>query len=202
MKKRNPFLFIAFAYMAVLLLVPGAAAATDLDEGTYSIDYTVLQVANDSVSIANDYFLKPAILTVDKGKQLIEITISHSEWVKSLKAAEGESFVDVDVVNEDNANDTRTVTFEVGTDLSQPINMQMHIHIASMVPVYDHKYTVRYDFDVTSIEAINPPPVKSSELEPEEIPSKSNTALIYFLMGLLVVTSIFLARKFIFSKKH
>ena len=142
--------------LAVLTLVWMSAisvSAVNPDE-TFSIDYQVLNSDNDSVSIANDYFEKPATLFVENGEKYIEFSINHSEWVKELQAPLGDSFVDVDVVSEDEEEDTRTVRFKLEEDLSQPVEFKMHILIESMEPVYDHRYSVRFDFEDDQMEEI------------------------------------------------
>jgi len=142
--------------IAVLALVLTSAVSVfaENSEETFSIDYQVLNSDSDSVSIANDYFGKPAILFVENGEKFIQFPINHSEWVKELQAPLGDDFVDVDIVSEDEAEDTRTVRFKLEEDLSQPLEFKMHILIESMEPVYDHSYSVRFDFDDSQKEEI------------------------------------------------
>ncbi len=135
------------------------AASTTIEEGTYSIDYVILRAEDDSVSIANDYFEKPANLIVQDGEQYIQFLLNHSQWTKELQAPKGDSFVDVTVVEEDEEEDTRLVQFKVDRDFSEPIEFKMHVLIETMDPVYDHRYTVRFDFDLDSL----------AEAEPKEV---------------------------------
>ncbi|MEI3607541.1 NEAT domain-containing protein [Pseudogracilibacillus sp. SE30717A] len=128
------------------------ADSTTIEEGTYSIDYVILRAEDDSVSIANDYFEKPANLIVQDGEQYIQFLLNHSQWTKELQAPQGDAFVDVDVVEEDEAEDTRLVQFKVDRDLSEPVEFKMHVLIETMDPVYDHRYTVRFDFNLDSLE--------------------------------------------------
>lgn len=128
------------------------ADSTTIEEGTYSIDYVILRAEDDSVSIANDYFEKPANLIVQDGEQYIQFLLNHSQWTKELQAPQGDAFVDVDVVEEDEAEDTRLVQFKVDRDLSEPVEFKMHVLIETMDPVYDHRYTVRFDFNLNSLE--------------------------------------------------
>ncbi len=123
-------------------------------DGTFSIGYEVLNADNDSVSIANDYFDKPATLLVENGEKYIQFSINHSAWVKELQVPLGESFVDVEIVSEDEAADTRVVRFKLEEDLSQPVEVKMHILVESMEPVYDHRYSVRFDFENDQMEEI------------------------------------------------
>ena len=146
-------LLLQFAVLALVWTSGVNVHAEDPDE-TFSIDYQVLNSDSDSASIANDYFEKPAKLFVQNGEKYIQFSINHSEWVKELQAPLGDSFVDVEIISEDEAEDTRIVRFKLEEDLSQPVEIKMHILIESMEPVYDHSYSVRFDFDDTQKEEI------------------------------------------------
>lgn len=133
--------------MLSIFVMPQGKVFADMADGTYSVNYQILQAESDSVSMANDYFEKPATLIVENGVKYIQYTVNHSDWIKALQAPQGSSFVDVNVVSENKTADTRVVKFKVD-DLSKPLPMKMHVLIESMDPVYDHQYTVRYDFDI------------------------------------------------------
>ncbi len=191
------FVAAVLGCLLVVIQLPEAVAA-DFSNGTYVVEYEMLQADNDSVSIANDYFEKPATLTVDNGDQYIQFTVNRSKWVKILAAANGESFVDVDVVSEDAENDQRVIAFKVDGDISQPVRMQMHVVIEDMVPAYDHKYTVRLDFDLETMQETDAPAVVVPSIVDEGTESK---AWIYALMAALAVAIIITIRKFSSSKK-
>ncbi|MBS4218503.1 heme uptake protein IsdC [Bacillus sp. FJAT-49711] len=142
---------ITLICLLTFVFIPQGSASAKIEDGTYSVDYVVLKAENNSVSMANDYFSKPATLTVENGVQHIQITLKSSEWIKELKAPKGGSFADVTVVSENKTADTRVVKFKVDGDLSKPLEMKMHVYIDSMKPVYDHNYTVRVDFKVDSM---------------------------------------------------
>ena len=190
------------------LYVPSTMAAT-ISDGTYVVEYNMLQAENDSVSIANDYFEKPATLTVENGEQYLQFTVNHSEWVKVLKAAHSESFVDVHVVSEDPENDKRVVAFKVDGDLSESLPMQMHIMIEEMAPVYDHNYSVRIVLDIDSMEVTDVPSVVfdtsdstlGSDDEKVQGNSTNNKALIYILVAVFAIATLVLGRKFKSTKK-
>lgn len=70
--------------------------------------------------------------------------------IKSLSAPSGS----VDVVSEDEANETRTVKFRVDGDLSQPVSMDMHIEVPDMPEMpggYKQDHTARAVFDVSGL---------------------------------------------------
>lgn len=189
------------AVLVSMIAVVPLSVAADLSDGTYVVEYEMLQAENDSVSIANDYFEKPAILTVDGEAQYIQFTVNRSDWVKVLEAADGESFVDVAVVSEDPENDQRVIAFKVDGDISEPVFMQMHIVIKDMEPAYDHKYTVRLNFDLETIQETDAPAVvvPSSESKTEE--KTGNNVIIYILIAVLAVVIVIIARKVKSSKK-
>jgi len=186
------------------------AHAAEHSEGTYVVDYEMLQAENDSVSIANDYFEKPATLTIDKDGQYLQLTVNHAKWVKFIKSATGDSFADVDVVNEDLENDKRVIAFKVNEDITEPLHMQMHVVIEEMEPAYDHKYSVRLNLDVETMELTDTPAVvvktpvaesKSADTSEKTDKPTSSKALIYVLLAIIAIIAIVIVRKFSFANK-
>ena len=186
------------------------AMAADLSDGTYVVDFEMLQAENDSVSIANDYFEKPATLTIDKDAQYLQFTVNHAKWIKFIKSANGESFADVNVVNEDLENDKRIIAFKVDGDITEPLLLQMHVVIEEMEPSYDHKYSVRMNLDAETMEltdapaVVVKPPVAESKsadrIEKKDEPT-SSTVLIYVLLAIIAIIVIVFVRKFTSAKK-
>lgn len=154
--------------MCIFIFSPiqNAFAETSLDqlaEGAYSIEYVILHAETDSVSIANDYFEKPATLYIENGERFIQFPLNHSQWTKELQAPLGDSFVDVDVISEDEEADVRVVEFKLDRGLTEPLEFKMHVLIEEMEPVYDHRYTVRFDFDESSIKLLEDAPVRETK---------------------------------------
>lgn len=179
--------FICICTVTLSWITASKAYAYQFEDGTYAVDYAVYQADNDSVSIANDYFLKPAMLTVNDGEMRIQLTVNQSEWVKELRVADGDAYKDVDVVSENIADNTRDIAFMVTQDLAEPIYMQMNIRIESMTPVYDHSYTVRYIFDVETAEEIDPPPTSEQPQEQDNGTAESSKLMIYISLILLII---------------
>ncbi|MEF2244169.1 NEAT domain-containing protein [Paenibacillus sp. IITD108] len=186
-KPANVILAAVICLIAAAVLFTKVEAASDLKDGSYLIDYTVLQADSDSVSIANDYFQKKAALFVKGGKKYIELNVTHSEWVKTLQAADGEAFTDVVIISEDRENDSRLVTFKAGDNLAEPVLMQMHIQIDSLN--YNHKYTVKFQFDSSTIEAADLTQSISSLSKP---PGSTNyTAMaLAAVVGVVVIAAV------------
>ena len=169
----------------------------------------MLQAENDSVSIANDYFEKPAKLTIDKDGQYLQFTVNHAKWVQFIKSASGESFADVDVVSEDLENDKSVIAFKVDGDITEPLLMQMHVIIKEMEPQYDHKYSVRLKLDLATMEVTDAPAVvvntpvvesKSAGTNEKQDEPTSNKAVIYVLLAVIAIIAILFVRKIRLSR--
>ncbi|SDC40223.1 heme uptake protein IsdC [Terribacillus halophilus] len=124
------------------------ASAAVPEDGAYTLDYTVIQGDNDSVSMANDYWDKPARLDVEDGKMQIQMTVNHSSWVTEFKVPSGSGFADTTVVSEDTSSDTRVTEFSVA-DLTSPLESKIHVTVPDIN--YDHDYTIRFRFDEASL---------------------------------------------------
>ncbi|MBH5320839.1 NEAT domain-containing protein [Paenibacillus sp. GSMTC-2017] len=142
-----------------MLVLPGAVfASSDLADGTYKAEYLVLKAEDDSVSMANDYWEKPATIIVKNGKATVQLTINHSEWVTEFKVPSNGGHVDTTVVETLKADNKRIVEF--AADVTAPIISKIHVTVAEID--YDHDYTIRLVFDMDSFEL-----VKGTEKEPK-----------------------------------
>lgn len=126
-----------------LLAMPQGAVFAEIADGTYEVNYEVKEAGSENTSIADGYFSKPATLTVENGTKYIQLTVTSASMIKSLSAPSGP----VDVVSE--GDDTRTIKFRVDGDLSQPVNMEMHIEVPGL---YDSTHTARAVFDVSGLD--------------------------------------------------
>lgn len=147
MKKRFP-LFIGLTAIILAIftaVVPVNSVSAAIADGTYQLNYEMKEDGTQNTSIADGYFTKPATLTVENGVQYIQLTVTGSNYIKSLSAPSGP----VQVVSEDTENQTRTVKFRVDGDLSQPLDMQMHIVVPDM---YDTTHTAQAVFDVSGLD--------------------------------------------------
>jgi heme uptake protein IsdC len=149
-KRMKKLLFLALC-ISSLFLVSQAAAAPQLADGTYTIDYVIKQADNDNVSIANDYFEKPAKAQVKNGQANVEIQMNHSAWITEFKVPKNGNYVDAQVVNRNEAADTRVVRFSV-PDLSEPLAVKIHVTVPDID--YDHDYTIRFVFDTNSLQQV------------------------------------------------
>lgn len=139
-----PAFIMTFICMLAFLVVPFGQASANVADGTYDINYVIQKAENDSASMANDYFEKPAKLIVKNGEMRVQIPMNHSAWITEFKAPENGNFVDAKVVSKDESADKRTVEFKID-DLSKPAAVKIHVVVPNVN--YDHNYTIRFAFD-------------------------------------------------------
>lgn len=126
----------------LLLNIALPHASAQLTDGTHSVKYQVNKPNSSSASIANDYFVKPANVTVKNGTATVQITLKNSAWITKFEPPGGAT-----VVSEDKTADTRTVQF-TASDLSKPVVTAMKIDIDDIN--YHHEYSVSLVFDVAA----------------------------------------------------
>lgn len=181
-----PVIVATFFYVLATVHMP-EAVASNVSDGTYQIDFEMLQAETDSVSIANDYFEKPAILTLENGVYSLQFTLNHSKWVKELQSANEDSFEDVHVIYEDEENDRREIAFRVDGAISDPLFLRMHVVIEDMQPAYDHKYSVRLALDLDSIEETDKPAVVIPSSDKEKGNEKNPMIYYVIIVGCLII---------------
>ncbi len=145
--------YMVAALLAVALLLPGfqAYADTKLADGTYTADYLVLKAEDDSVSMANDYWEKPATVMINSGKITIQLTVNHSMWVTEFKVPGGGGYIDTKVIETNKKDDKRRVEFTAAS-VTEPILSKIHVTVAEID--YDHDYTIRISFDMDSFKLV------------------------------------------------
>lgn len=133
---------LLWLFMLVSLLVLNVAslkASAQLSDGTHTVNYQVNKPESSSASIANDYFVKPAKVTMKNGVATVQITLKNSAWVTKFQPPGGAT-----VISEDKSADTRVVQFTV-KDLSKPVVTAMKIDIVDIN--YHHEYSVALVFN-------------------------------------------------------
>lgn len=129
------------AVVMMFALIPQQEGQAKLKDGTYKVQYTVINGSNQSVSYGNDYFEKPAIVTVKNGKMTAKVKINHSNWITKFKATTGGN----KIVARNKKKNTRTVKFNVKTlSASKPTPVKVRVEIPSKD--YFHNYTIRLKF--------------------------------------------------------
>ncbi|WP_413365063.1 heme uptake protein IsdC [Lysinibacillus sp. 3P01SB] len=159
MKKIFPLL-VPVIFMLFLVLPTTTSAA--IADGTYSVNYQVNKPGSNSASMANDYFLKPAKLTVNNGKMSIQLTIKNSSWVTQFNPPGGAS-----VISSNTGADQRVVQFNIGS--FNPLTVGMKIDIEDID--YHHAYSVDFVFDGSGLPEAKP----QQETAPPAAPSNNTT---------------------------
>ncbi|WP_144498899.1 heme uptake protein IsdC [Bacillus pumilus] len=205
--------FMTALLLAFMLPFSNAQAAT-LKDGTYSVNYNVLKAEGNAVSMANDYWLKPAKVIAKNGKLTVQMTIKNSSWVTEFKVPGNGGYVDTTVLSTNKKANTRIVQFQAQS-LSKPIKSKIHVTVKSAD--YDHDYTIQLKFDESSMkllssnstnksagEAEKQQPSKestktsdSSTTKQEENPQTGDTNQTGWLLVLALCSGGFLARKWI-----
>ncbi|SDZ23855.1 heme uptake protein IsdC [Evansella caseinilytica] len=166
--------FLSVFLLALLLtgavLPTQTLGATDLADGKYTVQYTVLHASNDSASIANDYWDKPATLIVNNGVITVQMQLNHSDWIKTFQVG-GK---DVQVVSTNSAADTRVVQFQA-SDLSSPLVSQIHVVVPDID--YDNHYTIRLSFDMSTLNQVEGGSGNSTSSSTEDSQQSGNNAV-------------------------
>ncbi|KML11696.1 cell surface protein [Bacillus safensis] len=214
MKKRMRLSVFMAAFLLALMLPFSNAQAAALKDGTYSVNYTVLKAEGNAVSMANDYWLKPAKVIAKNGNLTVQMTIKNSSWVTEFKVPGNGGYVDTTVLSTNKKANTRLVQFQAQS-LSKPIKSKIHVTVKSAD--YDHDYTIQLKFDESSIKSLSSnsanqsagaaesqQPSKestkkadSSTTKQEENPQTGDTSQTGWLLVLVLCSGGFLARKWI-----
>ncbi|PNQ78158.1 NEAT domain-containing protein [Paenibacillus sp. F4] len=139
------------------LQLASVPVASDLADGTYSINFNALHATKDQSSAMAQYLLSPATLTVSKGQKEVSFTIKDSTTVTEFKTEQNGTLTDADIVREDKTANTRVVKFKVA-DLDAILNAQVHVSTTYPGGVYEMDHKLRLQFDKSSI-ANTPSPV-------------------------------------------
>jgi len=177
-KQRISRWYLLLVIVVLLLYLPleSVSAAEELEDGKYTIDYDMLKGENDSVSISNDYWLKPATLIVSNGKMTLQHDLKNSDWVVSYQIDSNGSLSDTKVISTDKEANKRKVEFPVST-IDNPTSMKIHVIVTSID--YDHKYTVRMSYKPSTlklVEAAKPVEVEVPTTENNSKPNHSKPA--------------------------
>ncbi len=201
-------------FLLALMLPFSNAQAAALKDGTYSVNYTVLKAEGNAVSMANDYWLKPAKVIAKNGNLTVQMTIKNSSWVTEFKVPGNGDYVDTTVLSTNKKANTRLVQFQAQS-LSKPIKSKIHVTVKSAD--YDHDYTIQLKFDESSMKSLSSTsenkstgaqesqqPSKestnkadSSTTKQEENPQTGDTSQTGWLLVLVLCSGGFLARKWI-----
>ena len=148
---------ISILIVGLQLPAIGNAAIAD---GTYSVNYQVNKPGSNSASMANDYFLKPAKLTVNNGKMTMQLTIKKSAWVTEFNPPGGAK-----LISTNEAADQRVVQFSLSNANLVTIGMKIDIDDID----YHHAYSVDFVFDSSALP-------QAKQEEPKQEPKQTTPA--------------------------
>lgn len=168
--RKGFFIFFAALFLVAFTLPNNSSAA--IADGTYEVSYQVNKPGSNSASMANDYFLKPAKLTVNNGKMTMQLSIKNSSWVTQFNPPGGAK-----IISSNESADQRTVQFPVSN--ANLVTIAMKIDIDDID--YHHSYSVDFVFNSAGLpeakaeepkEAVKQEPAKN--VPPKETPTKSS----------------------------
>lgn len=113
----------------------------------YKIGFVIKHETEDRPSSADSFFKGPAILLEKDGERYIQITVTGSEYINSLKTKHGDV-----VVVKDNGDGSIVVQFKVDGKISDVIELDMMITVPGVYENQKHK--ARLFLDESSMEEI------------------------------------------------
>lgn len=144
---RSARAIVAFLFLlaVVLLHAPQGFAASSLADGEYTIDFEILKgdPKDDSTSLANGYWNKPATVIVKNGAVTVRTVINKDAWVTAFSTKQGSSFAETKVISRNTKKDTRLVEFKVSS-FDEDLVTSMTVDIPSQN--YYHSYETRFRF--------------------------------------------------------
>ncbi|QUW21367.1 NEAT domain-containing protein [Sporosarcina sp. Marseille-Q4063] len=163
--------------LMMLLALPFFSSAVFAEEtvvyedGEYDVLLEVKHATEDKLSTAGGYLTNPKVIVKDGNITYVQLELTSSSMIKSLKVPSGE----VDLISEDLEENTRVVGFKVEGDLTEPVQMKMHVVVPpSLMPPngYDTTHTVRAFFDVSKVPTKAGVVVEEEPTKPEEKPTE------------------------------
>ncbi len=115
----------------------------EMADGKYSAGFTAYKFKEKTLSVMDEYTLKPATVIKRSGKLYVQITLKESDWIKTFKVGGS----DAQVIS--TSGNQRVVQFAV-KDLSETIVVNTHVVIpegeVAGLGGYDHTYNVDFKF--------------------------------------------------------
>lgn len=131
------------AMSAVLIVLTWAIFSIVASAAEKDLNYDILKHKTQDVSMANDYFNKPAKLIDKNGKQYVQFTVNHSHWIVNF-TFNGQK---ENIVHEDKAKDERTSEFlidKTSGEIPGTIKVYIDEEVNGKPFKYDHNYNITY----------------------------------------------------------
>src|SRR5699024_12047695 len=124
-----------------------------LKDGVYGVNFKVDYDGDDF----SQYFEQQATLKVEKNKYYLELKHNSISFINGITIPQGT----IKVLNEDKEKGMRVVGFNIGNNLSKPVDMGLEMF-------YGMTHDVKLNFDLDSLKVVD---FKvDTEIESEEIP--------------------------------
>lgn len=204
--KRNRQVFITILSLLLLLVIHHVSAdvvSAKYADGSYDVTYEVLRADNDSASIADGYFVKPATLIVEGSNSYIQLTVKSSDMVKSLTGPYGKA----NLVSENKSANTKVYKFQIN-DVTKPVEMGMHIVVDVEEIQYDTTHKARFVFNTDEVKEGTASAGKTggadngSPSTTEDNPKTGDETPIVLFAVLLLGSGLLIARHFIVNKQN
>lgn len=131
------------AMSAILIVLTWAIFSIVASAAEKDLNYDILKHKTQDVSMANDYFNKPAKLIDKNGKQYVQFTVNHSHWIVNF-TFNGQK---ENIVHEDKAKDERTSEFlidKTSGEIPGTIKVYIDEEVNGKPFKYDHNYNITY----------------------------------------------------------
>ncbi|URN96655.1 MAG: NEAT domain-containing protein [Candidatus Pristimantibacillus lignocellulolyticus] len=147
---------VVMSLLLVFLGTSHAMAATALEDGEYTINYEILRgdTKDDSTSLADGYWNKPAKVFVKDGNITVQTTINQHAWVVAFATQYNGKMVDAKVVSTNEKANSRVTEFKV-KNFEDMLLSEMTVEIPEMD--YYHSYEVRFKFYPDSLKSVGKP---------------------------------------------
>ena len=108
---------VVMSVLFVLLSTSHAMAAAALEDGEYTINYEILRgdTKDDSTSLADGYWDKPAKVIVKDGNIMVQTNINQHAWVVAFATQTNGKMVDARVVSTNEKANSRVTEFKVSS---------------------------------------------------------------------------------------
>lgn len=121
------------------IILVGTKELEKIEDGIYGINYKVDYNGDDF----SQYFEQQATVKIENGKYYLEFKHNSISFINEITIPQGE----VKVINEDKEKEMRVVGFNIGSDLSKPVDMGLKMF-------YGRTHDVKLNFDLDSLKPI------------------------------------------------
>ncbi|HIW33339.1 MAG TPA: NEAT domain-containing protein [Candidatus Paenibacillus intestinavium] len=144
---------VVMSLLLIILSTSHAMAAAALEDGEYTINYEILRgdTKDDSTSLADGYWDKPAKVIVKDGNITVQTTINQHAWVIAFATQSNGKMIDAKVVSTNEKANSRVAEFKVNS-FDDLLLSSMTVDIPEID--YLHSYEARFKFYSDSMKLV------------------------------------------------